>query len=316
MERSVSSLHIRKKEKTHIRFRASRDLPIYGLLLPAILLLLVFNYVPIYGVLIGFENFSPFKGIWGSEWVGFANFRYFLQDVEFWRVMRNTLTINFYQLIFGFPVPLIFAILLNELYSPKFKKVVQTVSYLPYFISWVVAASIVISVLSPENGMLNNLRHMLFGAEPVYYLIKENYFQPIIIISAIWKGFGMDAVYYLAALTSIDQGLYEAAQIDGAGKFRQIWHITLPGVRSIAIVLLVLQIGSITTIGFEQIFLLYNPTVYSVGDVISTYTYRLGVKQVQYSLTTAIGITQSIVNFILVFSANKLSKKVAGWSLW
>lgn len=316
MEQSYAAPETLKSPKKRMRFRASRDLPIYALLLPAVSLLLVFHYVPIYGIVMAFQDFSPFRGISGSSWVGFTNFAYFLRDAEFWRVMGNTLLINFYQLIFGFPVPIIFAVLLNELTSSRFKKVVQTVSYLPYFISWVVAASIVISVLSPEGGILNNARHLLTGAEPVYFLTKEMYFRRIIVISGIWKGFGMSAVYYLASLTSIDPSLYEAARIDGAGKLQEIWHITLPGIRSIAIVLLVLQIGSITSIGFEQIFLLYNPTVYRVGDVISTYTYRLGIMQVQYSLTTAIGLTQSAVNFILVYSANRLSKKIAGWSLW
>ena len=160
MDESVSARSSRAKNRSRMHFRFSRDVPIYGLLLPAVLLLLVFNYIPIYGIVIGFEDFSPYKGLMGSDWVGFANFQYFLRDADFWRVLRNTLVINSYQLIFGFPVPIIFAILLNELYSPKFKKVVQTVSYLPYFISWVVAASIVISVLSPEDGFLNNIRHM------------------------------------------------------------------------------------------------------------------------------------------------------------
>ncbi|OGO79981.1 MAG: hypothetical protein A2Y21_00760 [Clostridiales bacterium GWC2_40_7] len=299
-----------------LRFNAHRDIPIYLLILPALTLLVIFHYIPLYGVIMSFKDFSPFKGIVGSRWVGVSNFSYFLLDENFWRVMRNTLVINLYQLILGFPIPVIFALLLNELTPARFKKFIQTVSYLPYFISWVVAAGIVVSILSPEGGILNVFLQRVFGMEPVYFMTKEIYFRGIVVISGIWKGFGMSAVYYLATLTSIDPELYEAARMDGAGRWKQTWHVTLPGIKTIAIVLLVLQIGSIVNIGFEQIFLLYNPMVYNVGDVISTYTYRLGIEQTRYSLTTAIGFTQSIVNFILVFSANRLSRKIAGWSLW
>lgn len=304
------------EKSVKIRFKMNRDIPIYLLIIPAFTLLVIFHYIPIYGIVMGFENFSPFKGIMHSEWVGLKNFQYFIMDENFWRVMRNTIIINFYQLVLGFPVPIIFAIFLNELTLVRYKKFVQTVSYLPYFISWVVAAGIVVSVLSPDGGIINSFLQKIFDIEPIYFLTKEKYFRGIVVISNIWKGFGMSAVYYLAALTSIDPELYEAARIDGAGRMKQIWYITLPGIKSIAIVLLVLQIGSMMNIGFEQIFLLYNPMVYNVGDVISTYTYRLGIEQTRYSLTTAIGFTQSVVNFILVYSANKLSRKVAGWSLW
>lgn len=299
-----------------MKFNAGRDIPIYTFILPALVLLGIFSYGPIYGLLIGFENYSPFKGILHSQWVGFDNFKYFLADENFWRVMRNTIVINIYQLIFGFPVPIIFAIILNELVFVKFKKFAQTVSYLPYFISWVVTAGIIVSLLSPDGGVINIVLQKVFHIEPIYFLAKEKYFRTIVVASGIWKDFGMSSVYYLAALTSIDPGLYEAARIDGAGRMKQIWHITLPGIKSIAIVLFVLQIGSLMQIGFEEIFLLYNPMVYNVGDVISTYTYRLGIEQTRYGLTTAIGFTQSIVNFILVYSANKLSRKIAGWSLW
>ncbi|NLC67390.1 MAG: sugar ABC transporter permease [Clostridiaceae bacterium] len=297
-------------------FKKSRDIPIYLMILPALLLIILFNYIPIYGVSMAFIDFSPYRGIFRSEWLGFKNFAYFLTDDNFWRVMRNTIIINFYQLLYGFPVPVIFAIMLNELSMRKYKKFIQTVSYLPHFISWVVAAGIVSAVLSPAGGLVNNVIKGLFSMEPIYFLAKEKYFRTIIVASNIWKGFGMSAVYYLAVLSSIDPEYYEAARIDGAGRMRQIWHITLPGIKTIAIVLLILQIGNMTTIGFEQIFLLYNPMVYNVGDVISTYTYRLGIEQLRYSLTTAIGFTQSIVNFIMVYSANVLSRKIAGWALW
>lgn len=305
------------EEKTNkIRFKASRDITIYIILLPSILLLFVFHYLPIYGIIIAFKEFSPFKGIISSDWVGFKNFIYFLKDDNFWRVFYNTITINIMQIIFGFPVPILFALFLNELWSTSYKKLVQTVSYLPHFISWVVAAGIFTSVLSPSTGIVNQVLSNVFGIEPIYFLAKKEYFRTIIVVSGIWKEFGMSAVYYIATLASIDPQLYEAAKIDGAGRMRQTWHITLPGLKLMIIVLLVLRVGHLVTIGFEQIFLLYNPLVYDVGDVISTYTYRLGIEQTRFSLTSSIGLTQSFVNFILVFSANRLSKKFAGWSLW
>ena len=298
-----------------LRFKPGRDIPVYMLLLPAALLLFVFHYLPIYGIIIAFQDFSPFKGVLGSDWVGFKYFEQFLTDPNFWRVFKNTIVINLMQIIIGFPIPIIFAIFLNELWSNRFKKVVQTVSYLPHFISWVVAASIIVTMLSPSTGLINKAIEAL-GGEPVYFLAKQEYFRMIIVITAVWKELGMQSVYYIAALASIDTELYEAAKMDGAGKIKQTIHVTLPGLLPIISILLILKIGHMVTIGFEQIFLLYNPLVYDVGDVISTYTYRLGIEQTQYSLTTAIGFSQSVVNFMLVFLANKVSKKISGASLW
>ena len=312
----VSKIKAVKMKKNRRVFKKKRDIPIYILLLPALFLIIIFNYIPMYGIIIAFKNFSPYKGITGSEWRGVENFKYFLLDNNFWRVMKNTIIINFYKIIFGFPMPIIFALSLNELTRTKIKKLVQTLSYLPYFISWVVAAGIFIQILSPAGGIVNILINKIFGIDPIYFLAKKEYFVPIVIISGIWKDFGMGSVYYLATLSTIDPTLYEAAKIDGAGRWKQTVYITLPGIKFIAIVLFIINIGSMVTIGFEQIFLLYNPLVYDVGDVISTYTYRLGIEQTRFSLTTAIGFTQSIVNFVLVYSANKISKKVAGWALW
>ena len=302
------------KHRSHL-LKKSRDLPIYGLLLPGVLLVIIFHYIPLFGIIIAFKDYNPFAGIIRSEWVGLKNFEFFLMDENFWRVMRNTIEINIMQIVMGFPIPIIFAILLNELWSARLKKITQTISYLPYFISWVVAAGIITSVLSPSTGAINVFIKK-FGIAPIHFLAKEKYFRPIIIVTGIWKSFGMNAVYYIAAIAAIDTQLYEAAKIDGASKIRQIWHVTLPGIKTMAIVLLVLQVGTLVSIGFEQIFLLYNPLVYEVGDVISTYTYRLGIEQARYSLTTAIGFTQSIVNFILVYTTNRIAKSFAKWSLW
>ena len=315
--------HLKKIEKERIRkqkgkliFNSGRDVPMYLLLLPAVLLLFVFNYIPIYGVIIAFKDYSPYKGVLASSWVGLKYFKYFLGDPTFWEVMRNTIVINLYNLIWGFPAPIIFALLLNEVTRVRWKKTVQTISYLPYFISWVVAAGLVASILSPTTGVVNQILSSVFHIEPVYFLTKKEYFRSIVVMADIWKGFGMGAVYYIASITSIDQEQYEAAIIDGAGRWKQTWYITLPGIANIIIVLFILRIGSMVTIGFENIFLLYNPVVYDVADVISTYTYRLGIEGSQFSLTTAIGLTQSVVNFALVYAANTISRKVAGWSLW
>lgn len=312
MEKSIVSAG--KKARLHTRLRKS--LVVYALFLPSFLLVLIFHYFPIYGIAMAFEDFSPFKGLLGSDFVGLKHFIYFLSSEKFWNVFYNTLIINVYKLIFGFPFPIIFALMLNELRSKRLKKFTQTVSYLPHFISWVVVASILTEVLSPTTGLVNTILGSLFGTEPIYFLTKANYFRPILVFAEIWKSFGMNAVYYIAALSGIDSELYEAAAIDGAGKLRQTWHVTLPGLRNIIIVLLVLQMGTLINVGFEQVFLLYNPTVYEVADVLSTYTYRLGIESKQYSLTSAIGLTQSVINFLMVFFANRLSKKVAGWSLW
>lgn len=306
----------KSKETGKLIFQANRDIPLYIMLLPALAILFTFVYIPIYGVTIAFQDFSPFRGYLNSPWVGFKHFSRFLGDRTFWMVMRNTITLNIYGIFWGFPAPIIFALLLNEIQRTKIKKSIQTISYLPYFVSWVVAASIITSVLSPSTGIVNRVMVNVFGMEPVYFLTKTEYFRSIIVSADIWKGIGMGAVYYISAITQVDQELYEAAKIDGAGRLKQTWHITLPGISGIITVLLVLRIGSMITIGFENIFLLYNPVVYSVADVISTYTYRLGIEGAQFSQTSAIGFTQSIVNFILVYTANRAARKLAGWSLW
>jgi putative aldouronate transport system permease protein len=296
--------------------RLKKSFPVYLLLLPGLTLLVLFHYFPIYGILIAFKDFSPFMGIWGSTWAGLKYFVYFLHEESFWRVLRNTVVINAYQLALGFPVPILFALLLNELWSNRYKKIIQTVSYLPYFISWVVAASLITTILSPSTGFVNGFLERVFGIEPIYFLGRQKYFRSVVVISGIWKSFGFQSVYYIASLASIDSTLYEAASIDGAGRLRQTWSITLPGLRNIIVVLLVLQVGSMINIGFEQLYLLGNPIVYEVGDVISTYVYRLGIENTQFSLTSAIGLTQSLINFALVFGANRLARVVAGWSLW
>jgi len=305
-----------KFNKDFIRFNASRDIPLYLLLLPGFLVLLVFCYFPMYGIVIAFQNYSPYKGILGSAFVGLENFRYFLTDEGFWRVFKNTLIISSYFLIFGFPAPIILALALNEVKNLSFKRISQTISYLPYFVSWVVVASLAISILSPESGLLNYFLKNIFGITPKYFLGESKYFRSVLTITAIWKDIGISSVYYLATLSAIDPQLYEAAEIDGANAFQKVIYISIPSLRFIAIILLLLQVGNVLNVSFEQVFLLSTPLVYDVGDVISTYTYRMGINQAQFSKTTAIGLSQSIISFGLVYSANKLSKKVTGWSMW
>lgn len=307
---------IRNSIHNEKRFSAGRDIPIYLLLAPAFIILLVFCYLPMYGIIIAFKDYNPFRGVVASNWVGLKYFIYFLKDENFWRVFKNTVLFNLYYLIWGFPAPIILALLLNEVTGKWFKKTVQTISYLPYFISWVVVSSIVVSVLSPTSGIVNMLLTNVFGMDPIYFLSKPEYFRTIVIVTWIWKDVGYYSVYYLAALTSIDPQLYEASRIDGASRWQQTLHITLPGIKPIAMVLFMLTIGNLATVGIDQVFNLYNPLVYNVGDVISTYTYRLGLEKMQYSLTTAIGVTQSAINFILIFSANKIVKKINGWAMW
>ena len=304
------------RKRVRLQFRASRDIPIYLLLLPGFLLVLVFCYFPMYGVIIAFENYSPYKGIFGSPFVGFEHFLFFLTDEGFWEVFRNTVIISLYYLIFSFPAPIIFALSLNEIHVSMLKRITQTISYLPYFVSWVVVSSLAINILSPESGLVNLFLNQVFGMEPQYFLGESRFFRGVLTVTAVWKDIGINSVYYLATLSTVDPQLYEAAEIDGANLFQKIRFISVPSLRYIATILFLLQIGNVLNVNFEQVFLLSTPLVYDVGDVISTYTYRLGIAQAQFSKTTAIGLTQSVINFALVYTANAASRKWAGWSMW
>jgi len=288
---------------------------LYLLLAPSIVLLFVFHYIPLYGILIAFKDFSPYKGIFGSPWVGLKHVNYFLHDEAFWKVMKNTLILNFYDLIFGFTAPIVFAILANEIYHKTFKKIVQTISYLPHFLSWVVVSGVFYQMLSPETGMVNDLLG-LFGVKPIFFMTEPSLFRGIAVFADIWKNVGWSAILYFAVIAGIDTSLYEAAMIDGASRIRQIWHITLPAMLPMIVLLLLLRLSTIFTVGFDRIFTLQNPLVLDVSDVTSTYIYRLGLEKAQYSLTTAIGVVQSTLGFILLVTANRLSKKVVGMGLY
>ena len=287
---------------------------IYVILLPAILFYLIFHYAPMGGLAIAFQKFSLTKGIFGSRWVGLANFTSFLNDVYFWRLLSNTLMLNFWGLVFGFPAPIIFALLLNEIRKDKFKKSIQTITYIPHFLSVVVVSSLVLTFVSSQ-GLINSLIRMC-GGETTYFMNDPKYFYRIYVISDIWQQLGGNSILYIAAISGIDQELYEAATIDGAGRWRQLLHVTIPGIMGTIMIVLIMRIGRMLTIGYDKIILLYNPAIYEKADVISTYVYRRGLLDGDYSYSAAVGLFNSIFNFMFLMAANFGSKKATGSGLW
>ena len=287
---------------------------LYLMILPAIAYFAIFHYAPMYGVIIAFQDYKPLKGISGSAWVGFKHFQTFVQGPFFWRLVRNTLSINIGMLVFGFPLPIIFALMLNEVRSTAFRKVVQTVTYMPHFVSSVVVCGLMV-IFCRSDGLLTNVL-TFFGLPKTNLLTVESYFQPLYIGMNIWQELGLDSIIYFAALTSVDAALYEAARVDGAGRWRQMWHITLPGISSTIVILLILRIGNLMSLGWDRIILMYNDMVMETADVISTFVYRTGLVQVQYSYATAVGLLNSIINVILLVSANAVSRKISDSSLW
>ena len=287
---------------------------LYLMILPAIAYFAIFHYAPMYGVIIAFQDYKPLKGISGSAWVGFKHFQTFVQGPFFWRLVRNTLSINIGMLLFGFPLPIIFALMLNEVRSTAFRKVVQTVTYMPHFVSSVVVCGLMV-IFCRSDGLLTNVL-TFFGLPKTNLLTIESYFQPLYIGMNIWQELGWDSIIYFAALTSVDAALYEAARVDGAGRWRQMWHITLPGISSTIVILLILRIGNLMSLGWDRIRLMYNDMVMETADVISTFVYRTGLVQVQYSYATAVGLLNSIINVILLVSANAVSRKISDSSLW
>ncbi|MBY0147002.1 sugar ABC transporter permease [Neobacillus niacini] len=280
---------------------------LYIMILPGVAFYIIFKYIPLFGSVIAFQDYQIFKGILNSPWVWFENFKFIFSYQDFYHVLRNTAMIAFYQLIFGFPAPIILALLFNEIRLMFFKRTVQTLFYLPHFLSWVVVGGIVFELLA-TGGIVNSIRG-IFGAEPILFIQEENYFRTIVVISGIWKGVGWGTIIYLAAITAINPSLYEAAVIDGANRWKQIRYITLPLLFPTILVLFLLNIGNFLELGFDQIFNLLTPMTYSVGDIIETYVYRAGVLQGQFSVTTAIGLFQSIVGFILLYIFNRLARK-------
>lgn len=288
---------------------------IYLMVLPVALYFFIFKYFPMYGAVIAFKDFSPAKGIWGSDWVGFAHFKDFFQSYYFVRVLRNTFLISFYNLIFGFPAPIILAILLNEIRQKMFKSIVQTISYLPHFISIVVISGLIIDFTN-RGGIVNAII-MFFGGQDSALMNNAENFRTIFVSTSVWQELGWSSIIYLAALSGINPELYEAVRVDGAGRFRQIWSVTLPGLIPTIMILLILRIGGLMEVGFEKIVLLYNPNTYETADVISSFVYREGLAQGNdYSYTTAVGLFQSMINFALLISANSISRRFSGSRLW
>jgi putative aldouronate transport system permease protein len=284
------------------------------MLLPVVIYYLVFYYAPMYGVIIAFKDFTPSQGIWASPWVGLNWFKDFFNSFYSWRIIRNTFLINFYDVLFGFPAPIILALFLNELTSEKFKRWAQTVSYMPHFISVVVTVGLVLN-FTAQDGLFNSLITM-FGGTPIPFMTDPRWFRTIYVGSGIWQSLGWGSIVYLAALTNIDPTLYEAATVDGAGRWNKLFHITLPGIAPVIIIMLILRVGTMMAIGYEKIILMYNPMLYETADVISTFVYRKGLLQMNYSFSAAVDLFNSLINFILLVSVNQISKKLQSTSLW
>lgn len=288
---------------------------LYLIVIPVVLYYIVFRYIPMGGAVIAFQNYRPALGILGSKWVGLQHFKDFFSSFYFERILRNTLVISFSDLIFGFPAPILLALLMNELKEGKFKKVVQTISYLPHFVSLVVVCAMVREFVA-TNGFVTQFMVNVFGFEKISLLTNKNYFVPIHVASGIWTNIGFNSIIYLAALSGVNVELYDAASIDGAGRFRQVLHVTLPGIAPTIIIKLLLRIGHIMSVGHQKILLLQNDGILETSDVISTFVYRKGLLDTEWSYSAAVGLFNSVINFALIIIANKVSRKVSEVSLW
>lgn len=285
------------------------------MMLPAVVILIIFSYIPMVGILMAFQDYNPVKGIFASKWTGFDNFVKLFTYNDLGRVIYNTIFIASMKIVIGLIVPILFALLLNEIRKKSFVRIVQTMVYLPYFLSWVILAGIIIDILSPSGGVINTIIKS-FGYKPIFFLGDKTLFPYILVITDVWKGFGFGTIVYLAALTGIDPALYEAAIVDGANRWRQTIHITLPGMSQIIVLMMVLSIGGILEAGFDQVFNLYNPLVYQTGDIIDTLVYRMGLLDMNFSLSTAVGLMKSCVSMILIVLSYKLADKYAGYRIF
>jgi len=285
-----------------------KDSWLYLMILPGLLFFLIFKYGPMWGLLMAFQNYQPTRGIWGSDWVGLQHFATLFGDDSFWMLFRNTFLLAVYNLVFFFPLPIVLALLLNEVRSDLYKRSIQTLVYIPHFLSWVVIVGIFYILFTTEGGLINELLALL-GLEKVPFLLSSDWFRTLIMGQRIWKEAGWGTIIFLAALSGVDQQLYEAARIDGASRLRQVWHITLPAIRSTIVILLILRLGDFMDTGFEQIFLMLNAMNRGVGEVFDTYVYTLGLTQGQYSYSSAVGLFKSAIGLVLVLGANKLAKR-------
>ena len=314
---AVSTVNARTRSlsREYRRQRRLRELPLHLMLIPGLALLIIFHYVPMFGIVMAFENFKPAKGFFGSKWVGWDNFVYMAKLPNMGSVLYNTVFIAVLKIIMGMIVPIFVALMLNEIGNKPFKRTVQTIVYFPHFLSWVILGGVLMDVLSPSTGIVNDLIRF-FGGKPIYFLGDKGWFPYTMVITAVWKNFGYDTIVYLAALTNVDRNLYEAASIDGATRMRQTWHVTLPGILPIVTLMGVLNLGNILNAGFDQIFNLYSPSVYSTGDIIDTFVYRLGLEQAQFSVSTAVGLFKSVISIIMVSVANYLAGRFANYRVF
>ncbi len=292
-----------------------KEWQIYVLMAPMIIWFLLFLYKPMYGLQIAFKDFSIFRGIEGSPWIGLEHFQTLLGNDQFFRAVGNTFIIAFLSLAFAFPVPIILALMFNEIHHRIFKKMAQTIVYLPHFISVVIIAGIVINMFSPSTGVVNNVMGML-GLEQVYFLVQPEWFRPIFIGSNIWKEAGFESIIYLAAIAGVSPTLYESARVDGATRWQMMWRITLPSIFPTIVIMFIIRVGNLVDVGFEYILLLYQPATYQTGDVINTFIYRQGLQGAQYDMAAAAGLFNAVVALVLVTAANALSRRVSRTSLW
>ena len=296
--------------------RLKRELPLHLMLIAPLLVIFIFSYVPMAGIVIAFQRFIPARGLFGDQkWVGLENFTYVFQLPSVLRALKNTVVIAFLKIVFGQLTPIAFALLINELLNLKLKKAIQTSIYLPHFLSWVILAGVLIDILSPRYGLLNRLLGG-FGIEPVFFLGDNDWFQFTMVVTHVWKEFGFGTIIYLAAITTIDPQQYEAAHIDGASRWRQIWHITLPGMTMIIVLIAVLNLGDVLNAGFEQIFNLYSPQTYESGDILDTLIYRLGLLEAQFGPSTAIGLFKSVVSLVFISVSYFLAYRLADYRVF
>lgn len=308
-----SNLALARKKRSS---RNRDQLSLQSMIIPGILFILIFTFIPLYGVIIAFKDYNivtGIQGIFSSEWVGLANFKEFISDINFWNMLRNTLGINLLGLCITFPVTILFALFLNELTFPRFKKLTQTITYLPHFISWSIFGGLIINILSPSNGVLNYLL-VNFGiiSEPIHFLAEKDYFWMLAVLTNLVKELGWGAILYLAAIASIDQEMYEAAYMDGASRFRRIWHITLPAITGTIVILLVFSISNILNSGFDQFFVLQNPLNIDASEVIDTYVYKVGLREFRMEYATAVGLMKTVIALFLLYTANFIAKKITG----
>jgi len=299
---------LKAKKRAELKRRIKKNKLIYLMITPGVLYLFIYKYIPMYGLIISFQNYKPYKGISGSEWVGFDHFNRLFSSPDFWMILKNTLVLFGLQLVVYFPIPIIIALMLNEVRRNYFKRTIQTLIYLPHFMSWVVIVSISYVILTMDGGIINELLSSL-GFKQINFLLNSDWFRPMYIIQVIWREAGWGTIIFLAAISAVDPQLYEAARMDGASRFRQIWHITLPAIRSVIVILLILKIGDVLELGFEHVYLLLNSTNRSVAEIFDTYVYTIGLRQGQFSYATAVGFFKGFIGLILVVFANWLAKR-------